>query len=246
MLDSQHALGAAGGSVPPYGRSTTKPAPPSILRATAPWLGVAAAIVLAGVWLRPRGSAGGDPARPTSAEGAPIAPRASSSAESASKPSPAALVDLDAALARATSKAKAWHRDAELVEIRVTDVIGGRIAPGSGAAIEMRFGTPPLGKRLGPGARVGTGQMLVLVDDRGDHTEQVRGPAARSVAPPGCGFDRAWHAMVASGVPPDQPVTLRFGLDKRGERAVWTAQPDGSREPTRTLDGSSCAVILRR
>ena len=132
------------------------------------------------------------------------------------------------------------------MEIKVTEVVGGRIAEGSDGAILIRFGTPPLGRRLGPGARVGTDQVLVRVDDRGQRTEQVRGPAARSVAPPTCSFDRAWRAVVASGVSPSEPLTMRFALDKRGQRAVWTVQPDASREPTRTLDGSSCAIILRR
>jgi hypothetical protein len=203
-------------------------------------------IVLGGVWLRPHGPTDAVKARPRMAEGTPVAPRASSATDSGSPSSRAELPDLDGALARATSKALQWHRDAQLVEIKVTEVVGGRIAEGSDGAILIRFGTPPLGRRLGPGARVDTDQLLVRVDDRGEHPEPVRGPAARGVAPPGCSFDRAWHAMVASGVPSGEPVTLRFALDKRGERAVWTVQPDASREPTRTLDGSSCAIILRR
>jgi hypothetical protein len=253
--DSQRAQGTAQSSavprrvpstVPPHGSAAPKSAPPSIWRATLPWLGVAAAVVLAAFWLRPRGSADPGQAGARSTERAPTAPAASSSADSGSPPAAPGVLDLDAALSRATSRALEWHRDAELVDITLTGVVDGRIPAGGGWTMQMRFGTPPLGKRLGPGARVGTDQILVRVDDRGERSEQVRGPAARSVAPPSCGFDRAWHAMVSSGVPSDQPVTLRFALDKRGERAIWTAQPNASREPTRTLDGSSCAIILRR
>jgi hypothetical protein len=254
-LDAQRALGAAGSgaplrrapsTAPPHGPFTTGRTPFAILRAALPWVGVAAVIVLAGVWLTVPSSPDATKARPRLAAGAPVAPRTSSPADSGSQSSPADVLDLDAALARATSKALRWHRDAQLLEITVTEVVGGRIATASGGAIQIRFGTPPLGRRLGPGARVGPDQMLVRVDDRGEHTEQARGPAARSVAPPTCSFDRAWRAVVASGVSPSEPLTMRFALDKRGQRAVWTARPDGSHEPTRMLDGSSCAIILRR
>jgi hypothetical protein len=254
-LEAQRDLAATGGSAPlrraastapPHGPSPTRPGPSSILRTALPWFGVAAAIVLAAVWIAARSSPDAVEAPARLAEGVPAAPGAASSVHSGAQPSPADPLDLDASLARATSEALRWNRDAQLVEITLTDVVGGRIAPGSGGAIQIRFGAPPLGRRLGPGARVGTDQVLVRVDDRGQRTEQVRGPAARSVAPPTCGFDRAWRAAVASGVASDEPLTMRFALDKRGQRAVWTVQPDGSREPTRTLDGSSCAIILRR
>jgi hypothetical protein len=251
--ESQRAAGAAGSSAPPQKAPSTlppvspsamRPLPPSILRAAWPWLGAGAAIVLAFVWLRPRSST--DAARSRAAHVAAVAPPPAASAQPEAPVPRADDLDLEAALARATSKALAWHRDAELLEITVTDVVGGKITAGGAGSIQIRFGTPPAGRRVGPGAHVGTDQIMVRIDERGDRAEPVRGPAARSVAPPVCGFDRAWRAMVASGVPPGDPVTMRFALDKRGDRAVWTAQPVGSREPTRTLDGSSCAVLLRR
>lgn len=255
-LPSRPAQGAPPRSRPPSQRApSSMPSarpherprmPMSFVRKALPWLAVVATLVLVWVWLRANPSASETASRPVVASAPPMASSAPTPpGDSVPSSAPSDALDPDDALARATAKALEWNRDGQLVEIVVGPVVEGRLDTRAGGAVEIRFGAPA-GRRLGPGAPVTADQMLFRVDDQGDHVERVRGPAARSVAPPACGFERAWGAATASGLTSTSPVSMRFALDKDGQRGVWSVKLDGSKEPARVLDGSSCAIVGRR
>lgn len=109
----------------------------------------------------------------------------------------------------------------------------------------MRFGAPA-GDRLGPGAPLSGRQLLVRVDARSEQTKVVQATSATGIDVPACGAERVWQTLVAAGVPEDAALELRYAFARKPGRAVWTATVEGHPEHGRSLDGSSCAIIVRR
>ena len=124
-------------------------------------------------------------------------------------------------------------------------VVEGKLKGPGGGHVEMIFGAPA-GARVGPGAKVGPRQLRVQVDAEGEHTEEITGTALRGIAVPTCGVDRVWQTLVGSGAAADATLELRYAFDKKADRAVWSAWVQGQPETERKLDGSTCAIIVRR
>jgi hypothetical protein len=152
--------------------------------------------------------------------------------------------DPGAILARARTRAAAWQRESELVEIAAGPVQAGRIDVLGGGRLSYTFGRPS-GARVGPGARVGAERLVVDVGKAGLATSERTGGAARAVADPACTLDQAWQKIVASGVPSSTSLELRYTMSDKHERAVWIASADSDAKLTRTLDGASCVILVR-
>jgi len=153
--------------------------------------------------------------------------------------------DLNATLVQAKVRATAWDRDALLVKAVFSPVVAGTVDLAGGATVEVTYGKPA-GERLGPAARVGPQRLVVTSDAAGTHTEVQTDPsAARAVAEPNCTFNQAWRAMTAAGLDPNVQVTLRYERSEKHDRGVWIAELAGDPTQTRTVDGSSCNLLVR-
>jgi len=171
---------------------------------------------------------------------------ASNETADAPRTTPAAPVaidplDLGNALVVARRRAQSWHADAQLVSISVSAVDKGKVEDGT---IELEFGKSKTSK-LGPRSPL-TGERLVVTISGSEPTSiERRGPAAESIGDPNCPLQQAWRKMVASGIPSNATVSMRYELSKRHDRAVWNATVIEQQGLSRVLDGNNCAILSR-
>jgi hypothetical protein len=160
------------------------------------------------------------------------------------KPAVAAAdpLELDRALVAARRRAQTWQPDAHLVSILIEPVDKGR--PGEGGRIQLEFGKSKAGQ-LGPRALLDPERLIVSLTREGRTETRHRGVAARSVADPNCPLEEAWRKTVASGIPSNSRLKMRYELSKKHDRAVWIVWVMDKPELTRTLDGDSCAILAR-
>jgi hypothetical protein len=97
------------------------------------------------------------------------------------------------------------------------------------------------------------GQLTVTVRRSGiEQAATLDGAKARgsttamTVVEPNCVFDAAAKAAHASGVPAAAPMKLRYEADAAVKRGVWSARIPGHSDLDRTIDGQTCAVVVRR
>jgi hypothetical protein len=169
------------------------------------------------------------------------------SAETATAAPPAAALpfdplDLHNALTTARRRAQSWQADAALASIQVSAVDKGRVA--ESGTIEVEFGRPKNGQ-LGPRAPLLPERLFVKIGGQAPETAERRGKAAESIADPNCPLEQAWRKMVASGIPSNATVSMRYELSKRHDRAVWVATAAEADGAVRILDGNNCAILPR-
>lgn len=153
-------------------------------------------------------------------------------------------VDAATVLVKTEAHARRWDRDARLVFVEAAPVVAGKVDTKHGGRILVVYAKP--GASLLPGSRVSAERFQITVDANGPHTAEARSATgARSVAAPGCPLDRAWRAMVASGVPSSSRATMRYSMNEKLDRALWETSVDGDPKLARAIDGDNCAVVAR-
>lgn len=147
-------------------------------------------------------------------------------------------LDTTKTLVDAAQRARAWNPDALLAGIFVEVADGKPQGP-----IQVRYGVPE-GGSIAPGSRLG-GKRLALEYANGAATQTEDGAKDAGVAlpEPNCPLDAAWLRATEAGIARSTKVTMRYESSKKLNRPVWTVQP--AEGAARTLDGSSCAVVLR-
>lgn len=170
--------------------------------------------------------------------------RASGAAALALVPSGAVALDALDSIARGISRASRWSAEAALVGIEARGVKDAKLTPTG--TLELSFG-----KRTGsaaPGAKVGAERLHLSFSGASSEPKEREGSAAagtRSVHEPNCNLDEAWRKAVASGMPASDELTFTYGWSEPRGRAVWTASHPSDAKLTRTLDGETCAVVVR-
>jgi hypothetical protein len=183
----------------------------------------------------------------TQASAAPpvSAPEVPPSEERAKASSEYTRAEPGAFVSRARARARSWQAEAELVSIEASPVMSGTVDVTGGGKLAFGFGKRS-GLRMGAGAPVGSGRLVLSVEPGGlAASEEPAAGAARAVPDPDCPLDEAWQKVIASGVPSSQKLSMRYAMSDKHERAVWTAATLGEPRLTRTLDGASCVILVR-
>lgn len=148
-------------------------------------------------------------------------------------------------LERARTRALAWERDAVLVSMKASPVVAGWVDLAAGGTIEFTFGKPTAGG-FDEGTPVGTERLTVTVEAGGastrSHTARAGG---RATLEPGCALEDAVRKLEASGLPRNVPLSVRYERSDRHGKAVWEASTLEPPELRRTVDGWTCAIIVR-
>lgn len=197
---------------------------------------VSGAVIIVGVFLLWWTLGAGAKPAPSASAAAPPPPAPTDSAAPTS-------VELSQALTDARRRATSWYRDASLLSIEAAPVAAGKLDDPK-ASVVVTWGKPT--GRLGPGAPVGPARLVVTVTVVGASEKQAQdADKSVGVAEPSCTLDAAWRAAVASGLPSSKALTLSYAHNQKYDRAVWTARAAGGEGDTRTLDGQSCAIMVR-
>ncbi|HEX7670889.1 MAG TPA: hypothetical protein VF395_14940, partial [Polyangiaceae bacterium] len=212
-----------------------------------PWvvLGVGlAAILLLAVALGPRH--GDDSATSAAAAVKSAAPRPP---DHPVNPNDLALGDLTKVdpidvLGRAKTRALAWNRDAVLVSLRAQPVSAGKVNVESGGTLEYFFGKPT-GEGFGAGTRVSGKRFRIAIAASGTTAEEVAGGLGRAALEPNCPLDEAARKAQAAGLPSSAPVSAAYEISEKHKKAVWRVAVASNPTETRTLDGWTCAVLIR-
>jgi hypothetical protein len=193
----------------------------------------------------------GEPAQPAPLATAPLIPAAEPARPELPFRDPA-KVDPSDLYPKVKQRALAWNADARLVSIAASPVIGDQVdLTQEGAEIVYVFGTD-LAARARPLAHLAvtvrkTGIDQAPAGDSRSSAANARGAASPiKVVEPNCVFDAAAKAAHASGVPVTSPMKLRYEADEKLKRGVWTAKVPGRTDLDRTIDGQTCAVVVRR
>lgn len=198
--------------------------------------------------------------------GAMLAPRQKdvsiAGANSATTPSPASLVavppgpddltlgdpsSVDPAdiLTRAKTRALVWTHDAVLVSMRAQPVTGGKVNLTSGGTVEYLFGKPT-GEGFGAGARVSGKRLRITLASSGSEVEEVvAGAPGRAALEPNCPLDEAARKAQAAGLPASAPVSVVYEFSDKRSKPIWRVTSSGGSSETRTLDGWTCAILVR-
>jgi hypothetical protein len=212
-----------------------------------PWvvLGVGlAAILLLGVTLAPHrhgDMTGAGPSAAKLAVPSPPAPLADPNGLGIGDPS---QVDPSDVLARAKSRALVWNRDAVLVSMRAEPVSEGKVNLTSGGTIEYVFGKPT-GEGFGMGARVSGRRFRITLAGSESTAAEVGGTAGRAAPEPNCPIDEAARKAQAAGLPASAPVSAVYEMSEKHRKPVWRVTALGNVTETRTLDGQTCAILVR-
>jgi len=153
-----------------------------------------------------------------------------------------ASVDPMEILGRAKARALAWSKDAELASIRAQPVANGTVNVSAGGTIEFWFGRPTGEARL---ARVSGKRLHVTVGASSTGVEEVAVPPGRAALEPSCPLDEAIRKASAVGVPAAGPLTVSYEVSDKYQKAVWRIATNGSGASAKTVDGFTCAILVR-
>lgn len=153
-------------------------------------------------------------------------------------------VDPSDVLARAKVRALVWNRDALLVSMRAEPVNAGKVNLTSGGTIEYVFGKPT-GEGFGMGSRVAGRRFRIRLAGSESTAVEVGGAAGRAALEPNCPIDEAARKAQAAGLPASAPVSAVYEMSDKHKKPVWRVTAIGTNTEARTLDGQSCAVLVR-
>jgi len=147
-------------------------------------------------------------------------------------------------LGRAKTRALVWSKDAQLASIRVEPVLNAKVNLKAGGAIEFWFAKPN-GENFGSGARTSGKRLHISVTSAGTSVDETAAVQGRAALEPSCPLDEAVRKAVAVGVPSTTPVSVSYDVSDKYKKAVWRIAPSGSDGPARTVDGWTCAILVR-
>ncbi len=219
------------GSLPP---PPGEPEPRSLATLVIGGIALLTALAAAGIWLFGR-----SPEAPPPSD-APV--EATTAAAAPAKPTvdPVGPNPLDATktLIDASQRARAWNSDALLSEI-VVDVEDGKPK----GALRVRYGASTSG--LVPGSRLSPARLAISYEGGGasQTTERSTKPEV-GLPDPNCPLEVAWLKATESGIDRRAAVQVRYAASASSGRPVWTVRALNDKT-TRTVDGSSCAIVVR-
>jgi hypothetical protein len=147
-------------------------------------------------------------------------------------------------LARAKTRALAWNRDAVLVSLRAQPVTGGKVNLMNGGTVEYLFGKPT-GEGFGAGTRVSGKRFHITLSGSGTTAEEAGGAPGRAALEPNCPLDEAARKAQAAGLPASAPVSVVYEVSDKHKKPVWRITASSNNAETRTLDGWTCAILIR-
>ncbi len=140
-------------------------------------------------------------------------------------------------------RAAQWSSDARLVSIVAVPVIGSKVdLSAAGGEIVYQFAAA----RDATGREKPRGRLDLRVTRDGIKPQPSNEATTAEAIEPNCVSDAAARAAHASGIPSNVRMKLRYEVDRVLGRGVWTAKVDGRRDLDRTIDGKTCAIIVRR
>ncbi|HVU05331.1 MAG TPA: hypothetical protein VHE30_26470 [Polyangiaceae bacterium] len=212
-----------------------------------PWivLGVGlAVIVVAGILFSPKSQ---DAARAAPSAAPKAAPAATPAAPV--DPNDLGIADRSAAdpgdlLLHAKTRAQTWNADAVLVSLRATRVGDGKVNLAGGATIEYVFGKPT-GEGFAAGAKVAPKHLRIVVGSGATSVEETGRGGGRAALEPNCPIDEAARKARAAGLSGSAPLDVRYEFSEKHKKAVYRMYAEGDEAHDRTIDGQSCAVLVR-
>jgi hypothetical protein len=171
---------------------------------------------------------------------------AAASAAAAAAPPPAApkpLLRVSQLWTQAATRAKAWHRDAMLVQMQAGPLDAhGVLASGKGSA-RFEYAIPANTTSIPPRSK--SERFVVTIDDSGTHIEETKGAGGVAEASdPACPSEEALRIGPAAAAE-DASLQLSYAFDPRLEKSAWLVSDAANPQTQRALDGQSCAVIVR-
>jgi len=139
-------------------------------------------------------------------------------------------------------RATQWSSGARLISIVASPVVGTQVdlsAPGSELVYQFAAGVDATGREQPPG------RLSLRVTREGIKPGAASEPATSPGGEPNCVSDAAAKAARASGIPANQPMKLRYEVDRALRRGVWIATALGRRDLERVIDGKTCAILVR-
>jgi len=229
--------------VRPRGEPPLRKKPPN---KALPWVVLSvglAAIGLAGALLSPKKesptaiAAPPPTAAPAGASARPVDPN------DLGIPNPSAVDPTDL-LARARARAVLWNRDAILASMRVSGLASGKVDVPHGGSIEYWFGKPT-GEGFGAGARVNGKHLHIGVSDAGTTVEETGAGGGRAALDPNCPLEEAARKAQASGISASTPLAVSYDFSEKHKKPVFRIASVGDEAHGRTLDGITCAILVR-
>lgn len=211
-----------------------------------PWVVLAVGLCAIGAiyaLLAPRHSDAADVAQ--SAAKAPPAPVETTAAD----PNDLGIRDPSAAdpteiLGRAKTRALSWSKEAQLVTIRAEPVLDAKVNLSSGGSIEFVF-AKPTGERFGSGAKVSGKRLSIKIRSEGTQVDEMAAAPGRAALEPNCPLDEAVRKAIAAGLPASTPLSVAYEASDKYQKAVWRLTPSGATTGAKTIDGWTCAILVR-
>ncbi len=147
-------------------------------------------------------------------------------------------------LAQVKARAFAWSSDALLVSVRAQPIANGRVNLQSGGTIEYTFGTPSH-ERLGRFSRVAGKGFAVTLTSAGTTALPTPPRDGLAALEPTCPLDEAETHAEASGVPKGPNTVATYEVSETYQKAVWLITVPNNAAASRTIDGWSCAILVR-
>ena len=137
-----------------------------------------------------------------------------------------------------------WSKEAQLVSLHAEPVVAGKVNLTAGGSIDFFFGKPT-GEGFGSGARVSGRRLSIKVRGSGTEVDEVAAAPGRAALEPNCPLDEAVRKATAAGIAPSTPLSVSYEVADKYKKAVWRIGPSGSSAGSRTIDGWSCAILVR-
>lgn len=166
-------------------------------------------------------------------------------AQASETPTPR-LLDSTAVFNDAKKRALGWNGEALLIAIDAHTVVdGGQLDVEHGGTLEIVFGKP-VGAKLVAGERVDRERFVVHADASGTQTRtDVAKAGGIAAGDPNCMLDQVWSKGVAAGLPSTRALDAHYAWDAKRARSVWAESASDDASMRRTLDGWTCAVVVR-
>jgi hypothetical protein len=103
----------------------------------------------------------------------------------------------------------------------------------------------PTGEGFGMGARVSGKRFRIALTGSESTAVEVGGTAGRAALEPNCPIDEAARKAKIAGLPASAPVSAVYEMSDKHKKPVWRVATVDTRPDLRTLDGQTCAILVR-